>query len=46
MPVRQLTLTRHVVLRLLQVGEAQGSAAMNVQLSLEEIYADIMPVRQ
>jgi tRNA-2-methylthio-N6-dimethylallyladenosine synthase len=30
----------------LQAGEAQGSAAMNVQLSLEETYADIMPVRQ
>lgn len=29
-----------------QAGEAEGSAAMNVQLSLEETYADIMPVRQ
>uniref|UniRef100_A0A383WC25 Uncharacterized protein n=1 Tax=Tetradesmus obliquus TaxID=3088 RepID=A0A383WC25_TETOB len=34
------------ILAAVQAGEAQGSAAMNVQLSLEETYADIMPVRQ
>jgi hypothetical protein len=30
----------------LQAGEAEGAAAMNVQLSLDETYADITPVRQ
>lgn len=31
---------------LLQAGEAEGAAAMNVQLSLDETYADITSVRQ
>lgn len=30
----------------LQAGDAHGAAAMNVQLSLDETYADITPVRQ
>jgi hypothetical protein len=34
------------VVLLLQAGEAEGAAAMNVQLSLDETYADITPVRQ
>eukprot|EP00879_Flechtneria_rotunda_P010439 GHRR01010915.1.p1 GENE.GHRR01010915.1~~GHRR01010915.1.p1 ORF type:complete len:413 (+),score=133.18 GHRR01010915.1:493-1731(+) len=34
------------IISAVQAGELQGSAAMNVQLSLEETYADIMPVRQ
>jgi len=34
-----------VVLPLVQAGEAEGAAAMNVQLSLDETYADITPVR-
>eukprot|EP00878_Enallax_costatus_P021379 GHUV01022629.1.p1 GENE.GHUV01022629.1~~GHUV01022629.1.p1 ORF type:complete len:498 (+),score=140.32 GHUV01022629.1:314-1807(+) len=34
------------IIQAVQAGEARGSAAMNVQLSLEETYADIMPVRQ
>lgn len=33
-------------LLMLQAGEAEGAAAMNVQLSLDETYADITPVRQ
>jgi hypothetical protein len=38
-------MTPHVVL-MLQAGEDEGAAAMNVQLSLDETYADITPVRQ